>query len=107
MNVYGAPGGPRPGVTVAFARVTFPAAGEFQWQVTQGPFAPQSLGVVTVLAGAAGQPAPAAPVAATAPAPQPAGPNPLLVVSLLLAISGAAVLFGTRVAALTAARASA
>lgn len=32
------------------ATVTFPAAGAYRWQVTQGPFAPQELGDVTVLA---------------------------------------------------------
>ena len=35
------------------AQVTFPAAGEWQWDVDQTPFAPQALGTVTVMAPSA------------------------------------------------------
>lgn len=83
------------------AQVTFPSDGTWTWTVTQGPFAPQPLGPVTVgaLALATGAPAPvAAPVSAPASTPQPTGPNAPLVIALLLASSGAAILFGSRVA---------
>lgn len=83
------------------ANVIFPYQGSWTWQVTQGPFQPQGLGTIVVLApaGADAPAQPAAPVAA-APAPQqqPAGPNPLLVIALLLASAGAAILFGSRLA---------
>lgn len=91
------------------AKVMFPYDGAWQWQVTQGPFEAQSLGIVKVLpaAGAvAQQPAPAA-AAAPAPVQQPAQPNGLLVTALLLASAGAAILFGTRVAAFAARRTTA
>lgn len=87
------------------AKVTFPSEGTWTWKVTQGPFQAQPLGTVVVspassLAGnvpAAAQGAPAANASGgTAPIS-----NPWLVVALLLASGGAAVLFGTRVAALT------
>jgi hypothetical protein len=84
------------------ATVIFPYQGSWTWQVTQGPFQPQGLGTVSVLApaGADAPAQPAAPVAAAAPAPaqQPAGPNSLLVIALLLASAGAAILFGSRLA---------
>jgi hypothetical protein len=35
------------------AQVTFPTAGEWQWDVDQAPFAPQALGTLTVLASSA------------------------------------------------------
>ena len=40
------------------AQVTFPTAGEWQWDVDQAPFAPQALGTVTVLAPSAASAAP-------------------------------------------------
>jgi hypothetical protein len=84
------------------ATVIFPYQGSWTWQVTQGPFQPQALGAVSVLApaGAEAPAQPAAPVAAAAPAPaqQPAGPNSLLVIALLLASAGAAILCGSRLA---------
>ena len=39
------------------AEVRFPSAGAWQWQVEQGPFAPQQLGSVSVLAAAGAAPA--------------------------------------------------
>ena len=81
------------------AQVIFPYDGAWTWKVTQGPFEAQSLGQVKVLpfAGAAQQ---AAPAGAAAPAPvSPSGPNPMLITALLLATAGAAILFGTRLAA--------
>lgn len=84
------------------ARVSFPSDGTWTWTVTQGPFAPQPLGSVTVGAVAVATDAPvqvAVPAATTASTPQPTGPNALLVVALLLASSGAAILFGSRAAA--------
>jgi hypothetical protein len=89
------------------AKVLFPYDGDWTWQVTQGPFAPLSLGVVLVAPAGGAPPAPAQPVAAAAPAQQPAGSNPFLVTALLLASVGAAILFGTRVAALAGRRATA
>jgi hypothetical protein len=83
------------------ANVIFPYQGSWTWQVTQGPFQPQALGTVNVLApvGADTGAQPAAPVAAAAPAQQqPAGPNSMLVIALLLASAGAAILFGSRLA---------
>lgn len=87
------------------AKVIFPYDGKWTWRVTQGPFAPQELGSISVLpfaAAAAEKAAPAAVAAAVpaAPAPvqQPAGPNALLVTALLLASAGAAILFGSRLA---------
>jgi hypothetical protein len=59
---------PSTGETVAFAgkadgaighyaaEVRFPAAGAWRWHVEQGPFAPQQLGSITVLAPAGGVP---------------------------------------------------
>ncbi|HEX9437114.1 MAG TPA: hypothetical protein VGA16_08165 [Candidatus Limnocylindria bacterium] len=83
------------------AKVIFPYQGAWTWQVTQGPFQAQALGTIDVLAaaGAEAPVQPAAPVAVAAPAQQqPAGPNGLLVTALLLAMAGAAVLFGSRLA---------
>ncbi len=90
--------------------VTFPTDGAWTWKVTQGPFEAQSLGSIVVLAaGATGANAKgAAPVATVAPvqaaarpASQPSGANAWLLIALLLASSGAAVLFGSRLATLT------
>ena len=65
------PDGP-PGHYVA--QVTFPTAGEWQWDVDQTPFAPQALGTITVLAPAS------EPVADTGvPAMAPAWLTPLRV----------------------------
>jgi hypothetical protein len=58
------PDGP-PGHYVA--QVTFPAAGEWQWDVDQTPFAPQALGSITVLAPAS-EPVTETGVSAMAPA---------------------------------------
>ena len=56
------------------AQVTFPTAGEWQWDVDQTPFAPQALGTITVLAPAS------EPVADTGvPAMAPAWLTPLRV----------------------------
>lgn len=93
------------------AEVTFPYEGSWTWQVTQGPFRPQALAPVTVApaAAAANAPAQAAPAPAAAPAttPQPAAPNPLLVTAVLLALAGAAILFGNRLAVFADRRAAA
>lgn len=100
--------GVREGATGHYiAKITFPYEGAWTWSVTQGPFQPQALGTVKVLpaAGAAAQPA--QPAAAGASARQPASTNPFLAIVLLLAVAGAAVLFGTRVAAFAGRRASA
>lgn len=100
--------GVREGATGHYiAKIMFPYEGAWTWSVTQGPFDAHPLGTVKVLpaAGAAAQPA--QPAAAGAPAQQPASTNPFLVVALLLAVAGAAVLFGTRVAAFAGRRASA
>jgi hypothetical protein len=89
------------------AVVIFPYAGRWNWEVTQGPFEPQQLEPATVVAAGAAQaqaPAAAAPAAAGAPAQPasaPAGPNGLLVTAAILALAGAAMLFGSRAAALT------
>ena len=87
------------------AKVIFPYQGTWTWKVTQGPFQAQDLGPITigpvaVTADAPVQPAAlaAAANAPAAPQPQPAGPNALLVIALLLASAGAAVLFGSRLA---------
>lgn len=94
------PGVPEGATGHYVAQVTFPYDGTWTWTVTQGPFQPQPLGTVTIGASAAATEAPArpAPVAVPAGVPQPTGPNALLVVALLLASSGAAVLFGSRLA---------
>jgi hypothetical protein len=52
------------------ATVTFPAAGRYTWEVTQGPFAAQPLGTITVLAATSAQSeakAPASPAATADP----------------------------------------
>lgn len=91
------PGAPEGPVGHYVAKLTIPAAGSWTWEVTQGPFAAQPLGTLTVpISG----PAAAPPAAATvqAPASQGAtGPNGLLLGGLLIAIAGAAVLFGGQV----------
>lgn len=95
------PGVPEGAVGHYVAKVTFPSNGTWTWTVTQGPFAPQPLGFVTVGAAAMASAAPApsaAAVPASAPAPQPAGSNALLIAALLLAASGATILFGSRLA---------
>lgn len=81
------------------AKVIFPYQGTWTWTATQGPFQPFGLGFVTV-APAVGADAPAQPVApvaaaAAAPTPQPAGPNALLVISLLLGSAAGAVMLGS------------
>lgn len=86
------------------ASVLFPTDGTWTWQVTQGPFAPQPLGTLIVLAAAgtaatSASPATQAAPLAAAPAPARSGPNPWLIAALLLAASGAAVVFGSRIAA--------
>jgi hypothetical protein len=76
------------------ASVRFPTEGKWNWQVTQGPFAPQQLSTVDVLAaGGAASAQPAAPAGAPA---QASAPNALLITALLLAVSGAALLLGSR-----------
>lgn len=80
------------------AKVTIPAAGSWTWEVTQGPFAPQPLGTLAVsMPATAAAPAAVATVPAPA-APLPAGPNGLLLGGLLIALAGAAVLFGGQLA---------
>lgn len=90
------------------ATVNFPYQGTWTWKVTQGPFQPQELGAVYVLAPV-GAEAPAQPVAVAAavPASAPQGPNGLLVTALLLASAGAAILFGSRLAVFADRRATA
>lgn len=81
------------------AKVTIPAAGSWTWEVTQGPFAAQPLGTLTVVMPAAAV-APAAVTTVQAPvAPVATAPNWLLLSGLLIALAGAAVLFGGQVAA--------
>ena len=46
------PGKSQGGVGHYIATVFFPAGGTYSWQVTQGAFAPQDLGAVTILAAA-------------------------------------------------------
>ena len=114
LSFRGVPEGP---VGHYVAKVTIPAAGTWTWDVTQGPFEAHPLGKITVsmpgtAAVAATPAAVAAPqavtIAKTAPAaPEAAGPNALLVAGLLLALAGAAVLFGGRIATATATRARA
>ena len=96
-------GTPQGAVGHYVAQVTFPAAGSWSWDVTQGPFAPQDLGTLAVGTTAAGAPASAdaapvvpAPVSATTAAS--GGPNGLLLSGLLIALAGAAVLFGGQLA---------
>ena len=99
------------------ARVSFPAAGGWKWEALQDWFGPHPLGELEVAAAGAGSApdarAAAAPVAdvrgtagSGAPAREPA-PNALLIAGLLLALAGAAVLFGGRIAAATTTRARA
>ena len=84
------PDGP-PGHYVA--QVTFPTAGEWQWDVDQTPFAPQALGTITVLAAAS------EPVADTGiSAMAPAWPAPLRV-ALPLATALAFAVFAWRLVA--------
>lgn len=100
--------GVREGATGHYvAKVTFPYEGAWTWSVTQGPFEAQPLGTVKVLPAAGAAAAQPAPAGAAAPAQQPASTSPFLVIALLLATAGAAVLFGTRVAAFAGRRASA
>ncbi len=77
------------------AKVSFPKAGAWTWEVTQEPFAPHALGPITAVAPplAAGQ-ASAPPV----PAQQPRS-EPLIVLGIALALAGAIALFGTRIVA--------
>jgi len=97
------------------AKVTFPYDGVWSWSVNQDWFGPYSLGKIQILAAAGAQPATNAAQAAAAQAaqqgapaqPAPAAPNALLITALLLAISGAAILFGSRLAAFTSRRATA
>lgn len=85
------------------AKVTFPYEGKWTWEVTQGPFAAQELGSISVkpvgLAATGG-----APQAAPAPAVQA---NPFLVAALVLGTLGAAVLVGTRLVTFARRRATA
>jgi hypothetical protein len=65
------------------AKVYFPAAGTYTWQVTQGSFfAPMDLGRITVLGPVTSSAEQAAP--ATAPAPSPA-PDPVAIAAGLVA----------------------
>ena len=101
-------GGRRDGAVGHYvARVSFPAAGGWTWEALQDWFGPQPLGQLEVVQpGAAkapdARPVPAAnvPAAARADAPAPA-PNAMLIAGLLLALAGAAVLFGGSVATRT------
>ena len=74
------------------ATVTFPAAGSYRWQITQGPFAPQELGDVTVLAAGAEA------ASTTTPA---APPDPVRAL-LPFAAAAAAVMFAWRLATVVA-----
>ena len=102
LSYRGVPEGP---VGHYVAKVTIPAAGTWTWDVTQGPFEAQPLGTLSVtMPGTAAVQAPPAVTAAqtslaAAPAAAPrtpasTGPNGLLLGGLLLALAGAAVLFG-------------
>jgi len=75
------------------AEVRFPAAGVWQWEVDQSPFAPQPLGTVQVAPASA----PAAPLPA---APRPSLSLTLLRVALPVAALGALALFALRLTAL-------
>ena len=85
------------------AKVSFPAAGGWTWEALQDWFGPQALGKLQVVAPstapAPGAQAAAVPVSAP-PAPAP-GPNALLIAGLLVALAGAAVLFGGSIATAT------
>ena len=95
------------------ARVSFPAAGGWKWEALQDWFGPQPLGQLEVVQpGAAQAPdargaaaavaAPAAPITPVAPAaPVAPAPNAFLIAGLLLALAGAAVLFGGSLATAT------
>lgn len=115
LSFRGVPEGP---VGHYVAKVTIPAAGTWTWDVTQGPFEAQPLGTITVsVPGSAALAAPPAAVAAppaavaappavtivqTVPAaPAATGPNALLIAGLLIALAGAAVLFGSSLATAT------
>lgn len=95
------PGVPDGAVGHYVAKVFFPSDGTWTWTVTQGPFAPQPLGFVTVGAAAVASAVPAPSVAtvpASVPAPQTGGANAPLIAALLLASAGATILFGSRLA---------
>ena len=76
------------------AQVTFPAAGEWQWDVDQTPFAPQALGTIRVLAPVEGNTGPTSgePSLSLAPA---AWPEPLRI-GLPLASALAIAIFAWR-----------
>ena len=97
LSFPGIPSGP---VGHYVAMITIPAAGTWTWDVTQGPFEAQPLGTLTVTApGTAAAAPPAVSTVQAAPsAPAASGPNGLLLGGLLLAIAGAAVLFGGQLA---------
>ncbi len=98
--------GVREGATGHYiAKVTFPYAGQWTWQVTQGPFAPHELGPIKV-APALGAVSQGAPAPAVSPAQQPAGPDPFAIVALLVGIAAALVL-GNRLATSSARRSNA
>ena len=99
-------------------QVTFPAAGAWRWEAVQDWFGSQPLGKLEVAAPGAAR-APDTHVAAASapdaraiagsggiPATEPA-PNALLIAGLLLALAGAAVLFGASIADATTTRARA
>jgi len=97
------------------ARVSFPAAGGWKWEALQDWFGPQPLGELEVAqpgaaqapAGTAGLSAEAAAASARRPdsiratAPGAPAPNALLIAGLLIALAGAAVLFGGSLATAT------
>lgn len=90
------------------AVISFPAEGKWSWLVTQGPFEAQQLGTINVqpfaaAAPQAAQPA-AQPAAVPSSAPATSAPNALLLTALILGTTGAALLFGSRVARVMARR---
>lgn len=101
LSFAGRPDG-KPGHYVAI--VSFPAEGKWGWQVTQGPFEAQQLGTINVQPFAGAAPQAAQPAAQPASAPASSAPNTLLLAALVLATTGAALLFGSRVARVMARR---
>jgi len=76
------------------AKVTIPAAGSWIWEITQDPFAPHQLGALrTTASGAAPAPAGVTPGGSAT-----AGPDGLLLSSVLIALAGTAVFIGTHLA---------
>lgn len=83
------------------ARVSFPAAGGWTWEALQDSFGPQALGKLHVAAAGTAQAPDTRAAAAPVSAPPAPAPNALLIAGLLIALAGAAVLFGGSIATAT------